>query len=199
LGELADRGPLAWYTRGQEASLVHRASRRPPPKRGPSLLPDSLTARASFTHGFPYYPNPNLPMALRPVVNRCANSTLRIDRLFSLDKGFRGLVSFTKQSASPDQAPESARGDRHHGSRARRTRRACAPTQVITKWGRNVGGSGRHPIVVCASALEIVEQSSKVVVGCVSAKTADSQRAEPSRPRWVRLTPRATRRDRPRS
>ena len=44
--------------------------RRPPPKRGPSLLPDSLIARASFTHGFPHYPNPNLPMALRSVVNR---------------------------------------------------------------------------------------------------------------------------------
>src|SRR5919106_5887090 len=65
-----------------------RHRRRPPPKRGPPLLPDSLIARASFTHGFPYYPNPNLPMALRPVVNRCANSTRRIDRLFSLDKGF---------------------------------------------------------------------------------------------------------------
>ena len=51
-----------------------RHRRRPPPKRGPSVLPDSLIARASFTHGFPHYPNPNLPMALRPVVNRCANS-----------------------------------------------------------------------------------------------------------------------------
>ena len=82
---------------------VHRLTapdrRRPPPKRGPSLLPDSLIARASFTHGFPYYPNPNLPMALRPVVNRCANSTVRIDHLFRLDKAFRGLVSFTLQSA----------------------------------------------------------------------------------------------------
>ena len=38
------------------------------------MLPDSLTARASFTRGFPHYPNPNLPMTLRPVVNRCANS-----------------------------------------------------------------------------------------------------------------------------
>src|SRR5688500_3701296 len=72
--------------------------RRPPPKRGPSLLPDSLIARASFTHGFPHYPNPNLPMALRPVVNRCANSIHRIDRLFPLDKGFGGLDSFTSQS-----------------------------------------------------------------------------------------------------
>jgi hypothetical protein len=62
------------------------------------LLPDSLIARASFTHGFPHYPNPNLPMALRPVVNRCANSINRIDRLFPLDKGFGGLVSFTLQS-----------------------------------------------------------------------------------------------------
>ena len=60
------------------------------------MLPDSLIARASFTHGFPHYPNPNLPMALRSVVNRCANSTVRIDRLFSLDKGFGGLDSFTK-------------------------------------------------------------------------------------------------------
>ena len=44
-------------------------------------------------------------MALRPVVNRCANSTVRIDHLFPLDKGFGGLVSFTLQSAS---APHSA-------------------------------------------------------------------------------------------
>ena len=50
------------------------------------MLPDSLIARASFTHGFPYYPNPNLPMALRPVVNRCANSPVRIDRAFRFDK-----------------------------------------------------------------------------------------------------------------
>src|SRR5688500_11958375 len=81
-----------------------RNRRRPPPKRGPSLLPDSLIARASFTHGFPHYPNPNLPMALRPVVNRCANSIDRIDRLFPLDKGFVGLDSFTSQSASADRA-----------------------------------------------------------------------------------------------
>src|SRR6188508_117194 len=79
----------------------HRDRRRPPPKRRPSLLPDSLIARASFTHGFPYYPNPYLPMALRPVMNRCANSTDRIDRLFPFDKGFGGLVSFTSQSALP--------------------------------------------------------------------------------------------------
>jgi len=65
-----------------------RNRRRPPPKRGPSLLPDSLIARASFTHGFPHYPNPNLPMALRPVVNRCANSIVRIDHAFPLDKVF---------------------------------------------------------------------------------------------------------------
>ena len=78
--------------------------RRPPPKRGPSLLSDSLIARASFTHGFPHYPNPNLPMALRPVVNRCANSIRRIDRLFPLDKGFAGLDSFTSQSASTNRA-----------------------------------------------------------------------------------------------
>ena len=38
------------------------------------MLPDSLIARASFTHGFPHYPYPNLPMTLRSVVNRCANS-----------------------------------------------------------------------------------------------------------------------------
>jgi hypothetical protein len=49
-----------------------------PPKRGLPLLPDSLTARASFTSGFPLYPYPNLPMALRSVVNRCANSPQRI-------------------------------------------------------------------------------------------------------------------------
>jgi len=74
-------------TRGHRcASCPARHSRRPPPKRGPSLLPDSLTARASFTHGFPHYPNPNLPMALRPVVNRCANSTIRIARWCSRDK-----------------------------------------------------------------------------------------------------------------
>ena len=46
-----------------------------PSEEGPSsLLPDSLTARASFTRGFPHYPYPNLPMTLRSVVNRCANS-----------------------------------------------------------------------------------------------------------------------------
>jgi len=45
-----------------------------PSEEGPSLLPDSLTARASFTHGFPYYPYPNLPMTLQSVVNRCTNS-----------------------------------------------------------------------------------------------------------------------------
>jgi hypothetical protein len=76
-----------------------RISEGPRRSGGPSVLPDSLIARASFTHGFPYYPNPNLPMALRPVVNRCANSPMRIDRLFPLDKGFRGLDSFIKQSA----------------------------------------------------------------------------------------------------
>ena len=38
-------------------------------------------------------------MTLRSVVNRCANSTVRIDHLFALDKGYRGLVSFTFQSA----------------------------------------------------------------------------------------------------
>ena len=49
--------------------------RRRPLRRGAfSLLPDSLTTGASFTRGFPHYPNPNLPMALRSVVNRCANS-----------------------------------------------------------------------------------------------------------------------------
>lgn len=67
-----------------------RQRRRPPPKRGPSLLPDSLIARASFTRGFPHYPNPYLPMALQPVMNRCANSIDRIDHLFPLDKGFGG-------------------------------------------------------------------------------------------------------------
>jgi hypothetical protein len=40
------------------------------------LLPDSLIARASFTHGFPYYPYPNLPMTLRSVVNRCVTATI---------------------------------------------------------------------------------------------------------------------------
>ena len=88
---------------GHGTRVAHSKSRdghrrRPPPKRGPSVLPDSLIARASFTHGFPHYPNPNLPMALQPVLNRCANSTARIDRLFPLDKGFGGLDSFTKQS-----------------------------------------------------------------------------------------------------
>ena len=72
------------------------------------MLPDSLIARASFTHGFPYYPNPNLPMALQSVVNRCANSPVRIDQLFPLDKGFGGLVSFTKQSASGGAIDTSA-------------------------------------------------------------------------------------------
>ena len=38
------------------------------------MLPDSLTTGASFTRGFPHYPNPNLPMTLQSVVNRCANS-----------------------------------------------------------------------------------------------------------------------------
>jgi hypothetical protein len=84
LGRGADRGPRAWYTRRRPTSRIADQGRikrrRPPPKRGPPLLPDSLTARASFTHGFPHYPNPNLPMALRPVVNRCANSTIRIVR-----------------------------------------------------------------------------------------------------------------------
>jgi hypothetical protein len=37
---------------------------------------------------------------LQSVLNRCANSNVRIDRLFPFDKGFGGLVSFTKQSAS---------------------------------------------------------------------------------------------------
>ncbi len=46
------------------------------------MLPDSLTTRASFTHGFPYYPYPNLPMALQSVVNRCTNSVHRLAHLF---------------------------------------------------------------------------------------------------------------------
>ena len=92
-----------------ESRDAHR--RRPPPKRGPSLLPDSLIARASFTHGFPYYPNPYLPMALRPVMNRCANSMYRIDRLFPLDKGFGGLDSFTSQSALPGETPIPAQDE----------------------------------------------------------------------------------------
>ncbi len=54
-----------------------------PSEEGPPLLPDSLTTRASFTSGFPLYPYPNLPMTLQPVVNRCANSTVRIDHLFT--------------------------------------------------------------------------------------------------------------------
>src|SRR6266550_8096886 len=54
-----------------------------PSEEGPPLLPDSLTARASFTSGFPLYPYPNLPMTLQPVVNRCANSEFRIDHLFT--------------------------------------------------------------------------------------------------------------------
>ena len=116
--ELARRGRCEWYTRDRCSSFrgtparrkAAANGRRPPPKRGPSLLPDSLTARASFTHGFPHYPNPNLPMALRPVVNRCANSTDRIDRLFPLDKGFFSLDSFTLQSASP-RIPVRARSE----------------------------------------------------------------------------------------
>src|SRR5439155_20817608 len=54
-----------------------------PSEEGPPLLPDSLTTRASFTSGFPLYPYPNLPMTLQPVVNRCANSAVRIDHLFT--------------------------------------------------------------------------------------------------------------------
>ena len=96
-------GPRAHVSRSEDVHVRSADRRRPPPKRGPSVLPDSLIARASFTHGFPHYPNPNLPMALRPVVNRCANSPNRIDRLFPLDKGFGGLDSFTLQSASPAQ------------------------------------------------------------------------------------------------
>src|SRR5688572_25327697 len=98
--------------------------RRPPPKRGPSLLPDSLIARASFTHGFPYYPNPNLPMALRPVVNRCANSTVRIDRLFPFDKTSAGLVSFTLQSGFlvAPQAFSRQTGPLRHPRRSRSSR-----------------------------------------------------------------------------
>ena len=115
--------------------------RRPPPKRGPSVLPDSLIARASFTHGFPHYPNPNLPMALQPVLNRCANSTVRIDRLFPLDKGFGGLDSFTKQSgpvtvlALMDAA----------GGRIRRSR---GPSGVGRGWPRDLHvpeRSAAHP------------------------------------------------------
>jgi hypothetical protein len=110
-------GREAWYTRRHRPSFLagssrcHRGARgspdrrRPPPKRGPSLLPDSLIARASFTHGFPHYPNPNLPMALQSVMNRCANSHPRIDQLFPLDKGFGGLVSFTKQSGWEGKRP----------------------------------------------------------------------------------------------
>src|SRR5436189_4564745 len=59
-----------------------------PSEEGPPLLSDSLTARASFTSGFPLYPYPNLPMTLQPVVNRCANSDLRIDRLFTWSQWF---------------------------------------------------------------------------------------------------------------
>src|SRR5437764_9997058 len=54
-----------------------------PSEEGPPLLSDSLTTRASFTSGFPLYPYPNLPMTLQPVVNRCANSIVRIDHLFT--------------------------------------------------------------------------------------------------------------------
>ena len=53
-------------------------TREGPSEEGPSLLPDSLIAGASFTRGCPHYPYPNLPMTLRPVVNRCANSEDRI-------------------------------------------------------------------------------------------------------------------------
>src|SRR5204863_1917067 len=59
-----------------------------PSEEGPPLLSDSLTARASFTSGFPLYPYPNLPMTLRPVVNRCANSELRLDHLFTWSQWF---------------------------------------------------------------------------------------------------------------
>ena len=72
------------------------------------MLPDSLIARASFTHGFPHYPNPNLPMALRPVVNRCANSPKRIPLQGAADKTYRGLDSFTLQSACSAIQPDGA-------------------------------------------------------------------------------------------
>ena len=69
-----------------------------PAEAGPSLLPDSLIARASFTHGFPHYPYPNLPMALRPVVNRCANSTVRIDHPFTSGQWLCREDSFTEST-----------------------------------------------------------------------------------------------------
>src|SRR5437667_12379941 len=60
-----------------------------PSEEGPSLLPDSLIARASFTSGCPLYPYPNLPMALRSVVNRCANSIKRIPDASGLGQWLR--------------------------------------------------------------------------------------------------------------
>ena len=114
--------------------------RRPPPKRGPSLLPDSLIARASFTHGFPHYPNPNLPMALQSVVNRCANSPVRIDQLFPLDKGFGGLDSFTKQSGLEGEPARSARSGPHQTAARCQSWAACAPAAAAP---RSAPGSRR--------------------------------------------------------
>jgi hypothetical protein len=64
------------------------------------VLPDSLTARASFTHGFPHYPYPNLPMTLRSVVNRCTNSEHILPNDGLKGQGFGTKESFTFQSGT---------------------------------------------------------------------------------------------------
>jgi hypothetical protein len=75
------------------------------------MLPDSLTTRASFTHGFPYYPYPNLPMALQSVVNRCTNSGHRLAHLFVSVKvlGLR-ILYIAKRFAKRAQAVGEAAG-----------------------------------------------------------------------------------------
>jgi hypothetical protein len=80
-----------------------------PSEEGPSLLPDSLTARASFTHGFPHYPYPNLPMTLRSVVNRCTNSEqiLRADRVRGQWLAIKESFTFQSGRRGPRPAPEA--------------------------------------------------------------------------------------------
>jgi hypothetical protein len=73
-GEPVDPISRSGSSNSGAADNVNGQGRRPLRRGAFPLLPDSLTARASFTRGFPHYPNPNLPMTLRSVVNRCANS-----------------------------------------------------------------------------------------------------------------------------
>jgi len=59
--------------------LRHSGYKKAPSEEGAfPMLPDSHVTRASITRGFPHYPYPDLPMTLRPVVNRCANSRGRV-------------------------------------------------------------------------------------------------------------------------